>query len=146
MEKALTFCLLLRIGAIYSAEVIEAANYTGRPDFSSVHKFTLSGSDFLPIPVDFRTTTDRHPDGENLIRRCCAVLCLSITVCCMAATLDPDLLQQQLIARFGPARVTLLKDWQRVVTSAKSLGEEGKLKHINDFFNQNIGFDDDMNI
>lgn len=64
----------------------------------------------------------------------------------MAATLDPDVLQQQLIARFGPARVNLLKDWQRVVASTRSLGEESKLKRINDFFNQHIAFDDDINI
>ena len=87
----------------------------------------------------------RHP-VEALIRSCLTALLLSLAAWCIAATLDPDALQQQLIARFGPARVNLLKDWQQLVASAKTLGEEAKLKRINEFFNQNIVFDDDLNI
>ena len=74
------------------------------------------------------------------------MLWLLLAACCVAATLDPESLQQQLIARFGPARVNLLKDWQRAVDAARPLAAEGKLKRINDFFNQHIVFDDDINI
>jgi predicted transglutaminase-like cysteine proteinase len=80
------------------------------------------------------------------LRAVLSVLLLTLAAFCVAATLDPAALQQQLIARFGPARITLLKDWQQVVASAKSLSEDAKLKRINDFFNQNVAFDDDMNI
>jgi len=60
------------------------------------------------------------------------------------AELNANALEQQLIARFGPARVVLLKDWLSSVSSAKPLPEEGKLKRVNDFINQNFNFEDDM--
>lgn len=100
----------------------------------------------MPTHVESLPTIGRHGSGEALLRRCLTALLLSLAAWCTAATLDPEALQQQLIARFGPARVNLLKDWQQVVASARSLGEEGKLKRINDFFNQHIVFDDDINI
>ncbi len=87
----------------------------------------------------------RYP-VEALFRSGLAALLLSLAAWCIAATLDPDALQQQLIARFGPARVNLLKDWQHLVSTAKPLVEETKLKRINDFFNQNVAFDDDLSI
>ena len=62
------------------------------------------------------------------------------------ATLDPAALQRQLIAGFGPARVTLLKDWLQTVNSAKSLGEQAKLTQINNFINRNIAFEKDFGI
>jgi predicted transglutaminase-like cysteine proteinase len=96
--------------------------------------------------ADPQPTICQHLAGEGLLRGFFTALLLSLAALCMAATLDPEIMQQQLIARFGPARVTLLKDWQQVVASTKSLGEEAKLKKINDFFNQNIAFDDDINI
>lgn len=63
-----------------------------------------------------------------------------------AAGLDFATLQAQLIARFGPARVPLLQDWQALLASAKSAPESEKLKRVNDFFNRNIGFDEDLSI
>ncbi len=62
------------------------------------------------------------------------------------AALDPAALQQQLIARFGPARVVLLKDWLQTVNLAKAIGDEARLKRINDFINQKILFDSDNGI
>ena len=100
----------------------------------------------MPTHADSLLTHNRTTAGEALLRACFAVLWLSLAAWCMAVTLDPEALQQQLIARFGPARVNLLKDWQHTVASAKSLSEEGKLRQINDFFNQHIVFDDDINI
>jgi predicted transglutaminase-like cysteine proteinase len=96
--------------------------------------------------ADPQPTISQHLAGEGLLRGFFTALLLSLAALCMAATLDPDIMQQQLIARFGPARVTLLKDWQHLVSSTKNLGEEAKLKKVNDFFNQNIAFDDDINI
>lgn len=96
--------------------------------------------------ADPQPTICPQHSGEALLRRCFATLLLSLAAWCVAATLDPEALQQQLVARFGPARVNLLKDWQQVVAAATPLAEEGKLKRINDFFNQNVAFDDDINI
>lgn len=70
---------------------------------------------------------------------CCATLSV-------LAALDPAHLKEQLIARFGPARVVLLNSWLQTVNSAKSQGDEAKLKRINDFVNRNIGFEDDFSI
>ncbi len=65
---------------------------------------------------------------------------------CAIAALDQEAMQQQLIARFGPSRVTLFKEWQELLAASTSLGNEAKLKQVNDFFNRNIVFDDDINI
>ena len=100
----------------------------------------------MPTRADFLPFVRQNHDAEAWLRACLSALLLSLAAWCVAATLDPEAMQQQLIARFGPARVTLLKDWQQLVTVAKPLGDDGKLKRINDFFNQNIAFDDDMNI
>ena len=100
----------------------------------------------MPTHAEPPPTHCRSAAGEAFLRRCLAVLLLPLTVCCLAATLDPEALQQQLLARFGPARVTLLKDWQQLLASARTIGEEAKLKRINDFFNRNVAFDDDSAI
>jgi len=62
------------------------------------------------------------------------------------ADLDFPGLQQQLIARFGPARISLLQDWQTQLEATKKLSEEEKLKRLNDFFNRNIAFDEDLTV
>lgn len=61
-----------------------------------------------------------------------------------ALALDFTLLESQLLSRFGPARVNLLRDWQQLLNS--SAPEQEKLKQVNSFFNRNIQFDDDQNI
>ena len=83
---------------------------------------------------------------EKGLRRVVLTLLLGLVAVCAVAALDPVALQQQLIARFGPARVVLLKDWLQMVNSAKPLGEEAKLKRVNDFINRNIGFENDISI
>lgn len=61
-----------------------------------------------------------------------------------ALALDFSLLESQLLSRFGPAHVNLLRDWQQLLNSGAS--EQEKLKLVNSFFNRNIQFDDDQNI
>lgn len=63
--------------------------------------------------------------------------------CCLAA-LGSAQLEQQLVSRFGPARVPLLKDWLQAVQESRSLGDDAKLKRVNDFVNKNIVFEDDI--
>lgn len=62
------------------------------------------------------------------------------------AELNFATLQQQLIARFGPARQPLLHDWQALLETARKLPEAEKLKRLNDFFNRNIVFGEDITI
>ena len=59
---------------------------------------------------------------------------------------DFDRLQQQLGARFGPARISLLRDWHEMLAGSKSLAEKDKLRKVNDFINRRIGFEDDESI
>ena len=83
---------------------------------------------------------------DTLSRRFVLALLLASTAWWVFAALDPAALQQQLIARFGPARVVLLKDWLQRIDAVKSLKEDAKLKQINDFINQNITFEDDISV
>lgn len=62
------------------------------------------------------------------------------------AELDFDKLQETLIARFGPARIPLLKDWQALLSGSRGALESDKLRRINDFFNRNTGFDEDITV
>ncbi|WP_287694591.1 transglutaminase-like cysteine peptidase [Accumulibacter sp.] len=89
----------------------------------------------------------RAPAARAAIVQVCVAATL-LLIASWYATAGPDLalLQQQLVARFGPARINLLHDWGRLVASASTLSDAEKLRRINDFFNQNIGFDDDRAI
>lgn len=81
---------------------------------------------------------------ESFSRHLALGLLLVIFAVFAKAAFDPAALQQQLITRFGPGRVALLKDWLVAVESARSQNDDGKLKRINDFVNRNILFDTDM--
>jgi predicted transglutaminase-like cysteine proteinase len=74
-------------------------------------------------------------------------------ICCFSAVLawlpmalgfDFERLKVALLARFGPERVGMLEKWQRVLIAAMPLPESEKLLRINDFFNNNFLFIDDM--
>lgn len=71
------------------------------------------------------------------------MLALAVSAAC---AFDFARLEQQLGARFGLGRVSLLREWQKVLVESKSINEKDKLKKINDFINRRIGFDDDMAI
>ena len=87
---------------------------------------------------------DRNP--QSAWRRWILAVCLVLTGWQALATLDPAALQRQLVASFGPARVPLLKDWLRMIGSAKALGEQAKLTQVNNFVNRNIAFESDISI
>lgn len=98
----------------------------------------------IKTPCSRVTTKESIPASTAC--RLALVLVLFLLAWCALAELNPATLQQQLIAHFGPARVVLLKDWLHMVDSAKTSGEDGKLKRVNDFINQNIRFEDDMSV
>ena len=73
--------------------------------------------------------------------------CLTLAMAVSAvAAYDFDRLQQQLSARFGPARISLLRDWQGMLAESASMTEKNKLGKVNDFINRHITFEDDMSI
>ena len=92
------------------------------------------------------TPSHRASTEESNLRRFLLVLLLVLTTLQALAELNPNALQQELIARFGPARVVLLKDWLNMVNAAKASAEDSKLKHVNDFINQNVRFEDDTSV
>ena len=78
--------------------------------------------------------------------RLTSVFLLGLVACWAIAALDPAALQQQLVARFGEARVPLLKNWLGVMQTAKTKSDEVRLRQINDFINQHIQFEDDISV
>lgn len=71
---------------------------------------------------------------------------LLLSLACPVPALNETLLYEQLAARFGAARSSLLKHWLQAIEVGKVLAEEGRLKHINDFINRAITFDDDRSV
>ena len=98
----------------------------------------------LPIPRRFPLIVRLQASPE--LRRLALALLLMLGAVWATAAFDPAALQQQLAARFGPARTVLFNDWLQLVGSAKTLGEDAKLTRINDFINRNIAFDDDISV
>ncbi len=60
--------------------------------------------------------------------------------------LNFELMQQSLVARFGPGQVTVFREWQQLLENARNGAESEKLRKTNDFFNRRIGFDDDITV
>ena len=96
------------------------------------------------MPTSSPAHRQRAPD--RLWPRLALSLLLALITAITVAGLNPDSLQQQLIARFGPARVPLLNDWLDTIAAAHRLPDEAKLRRINDFVNRNIAFDDDISV
>ncbi|MBI4742707.1 MAG: transglutaminase-like cysteine peptidase [Betaproteobacteria bacterium] len=84
--------------------------------------------------------------GGGVLRHGLASLFLVLAVWCVAATLDTAGMQQKMVSRFGAARVVLLNNWFQLVAAAQPLGDEEKIKRINDFFNQFIQFESDISV
>jgi predicted transglutaminase-like cysteine proteinase len=96
----------------------------------------------------------KHP-SDHLVRRLRKLLhrifrspawIMAGAFAALCGAYDFDRLQQQLVARFGPARVSLLRDWQSLLGGAASASENDKLQRINSFFNRRIEFATDMSI
>jgi predicted transglutaminase-like cysteine proteinase len=82
---------------------------------------------------------------ERRFRRVAACVLLVLTVA-VAAAFDFDRLERQLVARFGPAQVPLLRGWQRALAESQPVTEANKIRKVNDFINRRIAFDDDLAI
>ncbi|MEQ1529152.1 MAG: transglutaminase-like cysteine peptidase [Methylococcales bacterium] len=75
---------------------------------------------------------------------------LSVGLCClptftMTATLEiSEALLQNIQSKYGPEAKLRVSNWQKLLQTAKNLPESEKLKQVNDFFNQNVAFVDDI--
>lgn len=54
--------------------------------------------------------------------------------------------ERQILARHGPSRIPLLREWQAHLTEARQATELNKLKKLNDFINSRVEFADDLSI
>ncbi len=87
-----------------------------------------------------------HSRRQDSILRAALLLGLFLAWLVCAAP-DPQVLQRELVARFGPARVSLLKDWLQLLTQTRAqASDETKLRRINDFVNRNIAFEADISV
>ena len=75
-----------------------------------------------------------------------SVFLLGLSAFLAIAALDPAVLQQQLVARYGQERVPLLKNWLGAIQAVKTKSDEVRLRQINDFINQHIHFEDDISV
>lgn len=55
-------------------------------------------------------------------------------------------MQQSVMARFGPGPITVLREWQQLLSEGHNRAEADRLRKVNDFFNHRIAFDDDITI
>lgn len=116
-----------------------------------LHLFTLVYIDKInqPLLMHFAPPSIPRDDcalpARRMFQFVLGLLLVLATVCTFAA-FDSATLQHQLIARFGPARAALFKDWLQTVNTAKVQAEATKLRQINNFINQNIVFEDDRSV
>lgn len=54
--------------------------------------------------------------------------------------------ERQVLARYGPARVAVLREWQSSLAEARKVAELEKLRKVNDFVNRHVEFDEDIAI
>lgn len=60
------------------------------------------------------------------------------------ADIDQDKMHTVMQARYGNDGVTLLNTWKRMLESADNAPIEAKLRQVNQFFNKNVRFTDDI--
>lgn len=52
--------------------------------------------------------------------------------------------EKQILARFGPGRISVLREWQSSLAETKKSAELDKLRKVNDFVNRHIEFEEDI--
>ena len=65
---------------------------------------------------------------------------------CSAVGLDFERLQQTLISKYGLGQTGVFAEWKQLLLSGTTNTEPEKIRKVNSFFNQRIGFDDDITI
>jgi len=76
--------------------------------------------------------------------RVCLFICILLSGVFCAAALDPNKLEKSMQTRFGVTGVNKLHAWQHLIDTNQTNTTAEKTKAINDFFNKNIHFEDDI--
>lgn len=110
-------------------------------------RFQLSYIDRQPIDNPFIIITKAAyllvGPCHRRLWRWLPVLVLAVSA---AWAMDFVRLEQLLLARFGPAQLSLLRDLQKMLVAARPATERAKLAKVNDFINRRIRFEDDLAI
>lgn len=80
--------------------------------------------------------------SKTLWRKC--VLLLLVLSFLASADLDPQKMQQVMQTRYGDDGVALLGAWTQMLESANNATEDEKLLRVNQFFNRNVQYTDDI--
>ena len=73
------------------------------------------------------------------------LLIVSLSIFTASATLDVNLeLLKKIEQKYGIEASLRVEQWQKLIQSSKALSDQEKLKRVNDFFNQQIDFVDDI--
>jgi len=76
--------------------------------------------------------------------RVCLCICILLSGVFCAAALDPNKLEKSMQTRFGVTGVNKLHAWQNLIDNNQTNIAAEKTKAVNDFFNKNIHFEDDI--
>ena len=86
---------------------------------------------------------------HTLLRKLLLTALIStIGLACLTAIagLDFDQMQQMLTARFGNMGNARFSEWRKMLGEESRAAETEKLRHVNDFFNRHMAFDDDFSV
>lgn len=99
---------------------------------------------------------ERHCLPTKVLRGLAAFVCntlwrrfaLLIVLCSFIvfAEVDSNKMQQVMQARYGNDGIVLLDAWQRMLENTNSASTEEKLLQVNQFFNRNLRFTDDITL
>lgn len=110
-------------------------------------RFQLGYIDREPIANSFIIITKAahllSGSGRRSLGRWLPVLVLAVSA---AWAMDFARLEQLLLARFGPAQLSLLRDLQQTLIEVRPAPERARLARVNDFINRRIRFEDDLAI
>jgi predicted transglutaminase-like cysteine proteinase len=90
------------------------------------------------------TPSDANRPPATYYVLCLFAVCVALSAFLAHAHRNPELLRERLAAEFDPSRVPLLDEWLATIDSVRTLSEEAKLVHINDFINNNIAYEEDI--
>lgn len=87
----------------------------------------------------------RHRSAPRMIA-CALIVLIGLNHLQHAFGIDFEQIRQSLANRFANYQVSLLQDWQTLLTEKGKGSEADRLRRVNDFFNRRITFDDDMSV
>jgi predicted transglutaminase-like cysteine proteinase len=102
---------------------------------------TARAADAQEVSIKENMPSSLHPLLATFVTLC---LCLAITCNALSWVELTNEILLQVKAKHGERAQHRLIEWQNLLHSAKNLSEEDKLKQVNDFFNLNTLFVDDI--